>query len=75
MIINVDELADIATVIVEGYAFVPMGDDYWQVVNLYNPKQVAVIYDDEIHETNMSDIELDKVMQIYLLNKEFLISE
>ena len=72
MKIDVDELADKATIIVMGYAFLPMKRHYWQVVNLHNPTQVAVIYKGKIHETNMDDLEIRKVMMFYSNNKQFL---
>lgn len=72
MEINIDDLADKATIIVQGYAFLPTKEDYWQVVNLHNATRVAIIYKGEIFETNMNDSEISQVMMFYSQNKEFL---
>lgn len=72
MVIDVDDLADKATIIVQGYAFLPMKEDYWQVVNLHNATRRAVIYRDKIYETNMNDSEINQVMMFYSQNKKFL---
>ena len=58
---NIREIADAADVIVNGYAYTKDGD-YIRVLNLNCLNNAAVIYKDEIVETNMDDIEIQIVL-------------
>ena len=68
---NIREIADAADVIVNGYAYTKDGD-YIRVLNLNCLNDAAVIYKDEIVETNMDDIEIQIVLDYYNKNKEFM---
>ena len=68
MQLSVKDVADNANMIINGYAYTKDGD-YIRVLNLNN---AAVIYKDEIVETNMDDIEIQIVLDYYNKNKEFM---
>lgn len=71
MQLNVKDVADNADMIINGYAYTRDGD-YIRVLNLNCLNHAAVIYKDEIVETNMDDIEIQIVLDYYNKNKEFI---
>lgn len=67
--INIEELANEAEVIIDGFAFVRFENGI-RIFDLNNKKGVAVISKDgKLVETNMDDIEL-KIAQKYLNRAE-----
>lgn len=68
---NVQEIADQADMIVAGYAFKVL-DDYIEITDLNNLAKTAVIQNDELVESVMSDEEDDIVMKYYNRNKDLL---
>ena len=71
MQLSVKDIADHANMIIYGYAYTKDGDYIW-VLNLNCLNNAAVIYKDEIVETNMDDIEIQIVLDYYNKNKEFM---
>ena len=71
MQLSVKDVADNANMIINGYAYTKDGD-YIRVLNLNSLNNAAVIYKDEIVETNMDDIEIQIVLDYYSKNKEFM---
>ena len=71
MQLSVKDVADNANMIINGYAYTKDGD-YIRVLNLNCLNNAAVIYKDEIVETNMDDIEIQIVLDYYNKNKEFI---
>ena len=70
--INVQDVADKADMIVNGYAFTKCELGY-KVLNLNNTSKAMVIsFDGEMLETTMDDIEVDIVKSIYNKVKEYL---
>lgn len=70
--IDIEQIADAADMIVHGYAFTIEGDIV-RVLNLNHPDRAAVIdKKGEIIETTMEDIELNVVEDIYSRNKSFM---
>ena len=70
--INVQDIADKADMIVNGYAFTKCELGY-KVLNLNNTYKAMVIsFDGEMLETTMDDIEVDIVKSIYNKDKEYL---
>ena len=67
----IKDVADNANMIINGYAYTKDGD-YIRVLNLNCLNNAAVIYKDEIVETNMDDIEIQIVLDYYNKNKEFM---
>lgn len=61
MQLSVKDVADNANMIINGYAYTKDGD-YIRVLNLNWLNNAAVIYKDEIVETNMDDIEIQIVL-------------
>lgn len=71
MQLDIKSIADKADMIINGYAFT--NNDGWiRVLNLNCLNHAAVIYNEEMVETNMDDIESEIVMEYYKENKEFL---
>ena len=68
---SVQEIADQADMIVSGYAFKVL-DDYIEITDLNNLAKTAVIQNDELVESVMSDEEDDIVMKYYNRNKDLL---
>ena len=68
---NVQEVADRADVIVAGYAYT-VQDGYIEVIDLNDLSKNAVIQNDNIVESMMSDIEDEIVLRYYRRNKEFM---
>ncbi|WP_440444155.1 DUF7723 family protein [Phascolarctobacterium sp.] len=68
---SVQEIADQADMIVAGYAFKVL-DDYIEITDLNNLAKTAVIQNDELVESVMSDEEDDIVMKYYNRNKDLL---
>ena len=68
---SVQEIADQADMIVAGYAFKVL-DDYKEITDLNNLAKTAVIQNDELVESVMSDEEDDIVMKYYNRNKDLL---
>lgn len=71
MLLNIEEIADKADMIINGYAFTKDGD-YIRVLNLNCVNHAAVILNGKIVETNMDDIENQIVMDYYNQNKQFM---
>ena len=69
MHLNIEEIADKADMIINGYAFTK-DNEYIRVINLNNVNRATVIYNDKIVETNMDDIESKIVLDYYLQDKE-----
>ena len=68
---SVKDIADNANMIINGYAYTKDGD-YVRVLNLNCMNNASVIYNDQIVETNMDDIEMQIVLDYYIENKEFM---
>lgn len=68
---SVQEIADQADMIVAGYAFKVL-DGYIEITDLNNLSKTAVIQNDELVESVMSDEEDDIVMKYYNRNKDLL---
>ena len=71
MLLNVQEIADKADMIINGYAFTK-SSDYIRVLNLNHLNHAAVILNDNIVETNMDDIEIQIALDYYKANKQFM---
>ncbi len=71
MQLSVKDVADNANMIINGYAYTKDGD-YIRFLYLNCLNDAAVIYKDEIVETNMDDIEIQIVLDYYNKNKEFM---
>ncbi len=70
--LNIKEIADKADMIVSGYAFTKEAD-LVRVLNLSAPSRALVLNKaGEVLETNMDDIELEIVTDIYKRNKQYL---
>lgn len=70
--IDIKEIADNANLIVNGYAFTAIGDNY-RVLNLNIPERAALLdKSGEILETSMDDIELVIVRDYFKKNFKFL---
>ena len=70
--LNLERVIEQADMISLGYAFTIKGP-FIRDLNLYNPECAAVIeHDGAVVETNMNDRELQKMLQVYQKNKEFL---
>lgn len=74
MQLNVENIADKADMIINGYAFTK-DEGYVRVLNLNCINHAAVIYNDKIIETNMDDIENQIVLDYYENNKQFMEDE
>lgn len=71
--IDIYKAADDADMIVDGYAFKKTEGDFVRVLNLNNAVSSVVIDKrGEVVATNMRDIELAIVMDIYEKDKDFL---
>ena len=68
---NIKEIADGADMIVAGYAYT-IKNEYIEVIDLNNPDKRAVIQNDEIVESLMSDEEDDLVAKYYNRNRGIL---
>ena len=69
---EIKEVADKADMIVRGYAFTKAGEII-RVLNLSLPQKALVLNKDgDMLETNMDDIELEIVRDIYLRNRKYL---
>lgn len=71
MQLNVQEIADKADLIINGYAFTKEGE-YVRVLNLNCVNHAAAIYGGKIVDTNMDDIENQIVLDYYEQNKQFM---
>lgn len=69
--LDVKNIADKADMIVNGYAFTKEGD-YIRVLNLNYLNHAAVIYNNQVIETNMDDIEKQIVLDYFNANREFM---
>lgn len=69
--LDVKNIADKADMIVNGYAFTKEGD-YIRVLNLNCINHAAVIYNGQVIETNMDDIEKQIVLDYFKANREFM---
>lgn len=68
---SVQEIADQADMIVAGYAFKVL-KDHIEITDLNNLSKTAVIQNDELVESVMSDEEDARVMKYYNRNKDLL---
>ncbi len=69
------EIANAAAMIVDGYAFTPMGDGNISVLALFGTNNACVIREDgEVLETNMDDIEL-AIVDKYWQRNRYLMKE
>lgn len=68
---SVQEIADQADMIVAGYAFKVL-EDHIEITDLNNLSKTAVIQNDELVESVMSDEEDAIVMKYYNRNKNLL---
>lgn len=68
---SVQEIADQADMIVAGYAY-KVQDNYIEITDLSNITKTAVIQNDELVESVMSDEEDNIVMKYYNRNKDLL---
>ena len=68
---SVQEIADQANMIVAGYAFKVL-KDHIEITDLNNLSKTAVIQNDELVESVMSDEEDAIVMKYYNRNKDLL---
>ena len=68
---SVQEIADQADIIVAGYAFKVL-KDHIEITDLNNLSKTAVIQNDELVESVMSDEEDAIVMKYYNRNKDLL---
>lgn len=68
---SVQEIADQADMIVSGYAFKVL-KDHIEITDLNNLSKTAVIQNDELVESVMSDEEDAIVMKYYNRNKDLL---
>lgn len=71
MQLDIKDVANKADMIINGYAFTK-DNDYIRVLNLNHTNRAAVIYKDEIVETNMDDIEEQIVSDYYKKNKKYM---
>lgn len=71
MQLDVKDIADKADMIVNGYAFTKEGD-YIRVLNLNCLNHAAVIYNNQVIETNMDDIEKQIILDYFNSNEEFM---
>ena len=71
MQLDINEIADKADMIINGYAFTKEGE-YVRVLNLNCVNHSAAIYAGKIVDTNMDDIENQIVMDYYMQNKQFM---
>ena len=69
--LDVKNIADKADMIVNGYAFTKEGA-YIRVLNLNCLNHAAVIYNNQVIETNMDDIEKQIVLDYFNANREFM---
>lgn len=69
--LDVKNIADNADMIINGYAFTKEGD-YIRVLNLNCLNHAAVIYNNQVIETNMDDIEKQIVLDYFNANREFM---
>lgn len=74
MQLNVENIADKADMIINGYAFTK-DKEYVRVLNLNCLNHAAVIYDNKIVETNMDDVEKQIVLDYYKNNKQYMEEE
>ena len=69
---KLNEIADKADMIVNGYAFTKEGSQI-RILNLNNPEKALVISDDgKVLETTMDDIEIRIVLDYWDNNREFM---
>ena len=68
---KVQEIADQADMIVAGYAY-KVQDNYIEITDLSNITKTAVIQNDELVESVMSDEEDNIVMKYYNRSKDLL---
>ena len=71
MQLDIKDVADKADMIINGYAFTK-DNDCIRVLNLNHTNRAAVIYKDEIVETNMDDIEEQIVSDYYKKNRKYM---
>lgn len=69
--LDVEKLAAAAEVIVQGYAFIDIGEGV-TIINLHKPDHAAYFYNGELVETTMDDIEAYKVNKLYQANVKYM---
>ncbi len=68
---SVEQIADKADMIVDGYAFLTKGD-YIEVIDLNDPEKRAIIQNDEVVESIMDDSQDEIILECYNRNKDVL---
>ena len=68
---SAEQIAVRADMIVAGYAYL-LNEDYVEVIDLNNMDKRAIIQNDQVVESLMSDEEDDIVLSYYVRNKEIL---
>lgn len=70
---QIQEIAEMAKIIVSGYAFSIMENGFISILNLEDPSSAMVVNSDaEIIETNMDDIEQKIVLELCAKNLQFM---
>lgn len=68
---SAEQIAVRADMIVAGYAYL-LNENYIEVIDLNNTNKRAIIQNDQVVESLMSDEEDDMVLSYYIRNKEIL---
>ena len=68
---SAEQIADQADMIVAGYAY-RLHEDYVEVIDLNDTDKRAIIQDNQVVESMMSDEEDDLVLTYYIRNKEIV---
>ncbi|WP_297021429.1 hypothetical protein [uncultured Dialister sp.] len=69
---DIEKIADLADMIVNGYAFTKCNHGY-RILNLNRPDKAAVISNTgDVLETSMDDIEIDIVKEYFRRNRDNL---
>ena len=68
---SAEQIAVRADMIVAGYAYL-LNEDYVEVIDLNNMDKRAIIQNDQVVESLMSDEEDDIALSYYVRNKEIL---
>lgn len=69
---DIIKIADVADVIINGYAFTRKNNGVL-VINLGNPERVSFLsFSGDVNETSMDDIELDIVQEYYRRSTKYM---
>jgi hypothetical protein len=70
---DIEKIIDNAIMIIYGYAFLKQEDGNIRIISIESPYHASVIQENgEILETNMDDVELDIVNDIWKRNKKYM---